>query len=69
MSQVWVVGRWPEDESKPWQVQGIFTTKKAALALASKAHRCFVGPVELNDEYIAYEIGTWPRAFSVEENA
>jgi hypothetical protein len=43
----WLVGQWRE--GKPWEVQGIFSTKKKAL-VACRTDQCFLYPFVLNEE-------------------
>lgn len=55
---VHVVGFWPDDESKPWEVVGVFTTPEAAEAQCVTP-MYFVGPIEL-DKATPKETTAWP---------
>lgn len=46
LDTIYVVGRWDEDESLPWHVQGAFTCKESAELQARPGY--FIIPVPVN---------------------
>lgn len=61
--KLWVVGRTIHDspEGIVWDLQGIFSTKKAAES-ACLDESYFIGPADLN-EVLPHETVEWPDAY------
>jgi hypothetical protein len=64
---VWIVGRWKRNLSKPWGFEGVFDSEEKAIA-ACKSWRYFIAPVTLNevvpDGVMAgsyYPLATWDK--------